>query len=236
MNRILIIIFTCIFFACTPSEDIVPTVITINPEMYVSGEIKEEGQSDFKDFRINFNSDENLDLGKTFWHSTVSEGELSSTLILGNYPTDLWGGRKLFGLQFWSDNLPNDRAWTSEELEDFFNPGNTFNFGQGPGYVEVFLKMPIGGPYDFNASRPSYLENAQGSLTITNLENYDYPVFRTQADRSYGKLVYATFSGQLGRYDLAADQADGNPNLFLTDEVVELKDCELVFYVEYEQI
>lgn len=238
INRALFsILLIGLFNACGPSEDITLNIIKQEDTgLYVAGEIREAGQSECSDFRINFDGETDL-LDKTFWHGTVSAGELSATYILGNYATETTGTKPLFGLQFWSDNLPANRPWTDDELANFFAPGTTFSFGRGPGHVEVLLKLPVGGgPYDFEASRPSYLADPQGTLTITELEDYDYPTFSTISERSYGKLVRCTFSGQLGRYNLEADQADGNPSVFLTDEIVELRNCELLFYVEYEEI
>jgi hypothetical protein len=101
--------------------------------------------------------------------------------------------------------------------------------------VDLLLHLPIGGPYDGRPSRPSYLANPEGALIITAIEDYNYPSRTLNGLRSYGKLIRCTFAGQLGRYDSLADQADGDPNFFQPDEVVELQNGEAVFYVEYEE-
>ena len=229
-----ILIFSVFLFSCEKNNDFNPTIINEKTNVFASGELREAGQNSFAPFRIEIGKT-NEELEYIFWHGDFSEGELGGTLIAGAYPTELWNTTPLFGLQFWSDVLPGNRNWTSAELDTFFAPGTTFAFGQGPGKVELFLHLPIGGPYDGKPSRPSFLASPQGSLTITAIEDYDFFINPYSNGHSYGKLIRCTFAGQLGRYNSLADQADGNPNFFQTDEVVELQNGEAVFYVEYER-
>lgn len=237
MNRIyLLILIVGLGMGCQRSEEVSFTISTEGLDIYVAGELKEPDQAEFTDFRIDFISENDV-LGQTFWGSSISTGELGSTIILGNYASEAIPSRPIFGLQFWSDTLEDKEYWTSEELEDFFAPGKSFNFGQGVNHVELKILFPIGSEnFDAKASRPSYLMSPQGSLTITSLEDFNYPILRNNLDRSYGKLVKCTFSGQLGRYNLEADQADGDPSFFVTDEIIELRNCEALFYVEYARI
>jgi hypothetical protein len=221
--------------ACEKEDKFVPEVqFSIESDLFASGELRETGEDDFAPFYIGI-GDTNTEIGHIFWQSGFSEGQLGSTLIIGVYPTELITTTPLFGLQFWSDQFPTDQDWTAGEMSDFFAPGTTFEFGQGPDKVELSLLLPIGGPYAPGPSRSSYLVDPVGSLTVTSIEDFNYPIATRPGESRYGMIIRATFSGQIGRYDSLADQADGNPNVFITDEVVELQNGEVAFYVNYEQ-
>lgn len=221
---------TSLFISCQSTEEVIPVITSEDSGLYASGSFLEAGQSEPTSFHIDMSGDAG-DFSQTFWHGNVTSSELGATYILSAFPSERVTFTPRFGLQFWSSNLPADRAWTADELNDFFAPGTTFNFGRGIGKVEVSLLLPIGGPYDLRASRPSYLANPQGTLTVTAIEDYDYPTYRF-GRHSYGKLIRCTFSGELGRYDYEADVADGMIKFFQTDEVVEILEGEVLFYVE----
>ena len=228
------VLFLTLLTSCQTSDDFISVLEKIDTGIYAAGVIREEGQSEFSNFRIDV-GDVAGSLSYIFWLGDISQGTLGTTYILGAYPSELINSRPLFGLQFWSESLPDDRSWTKLELENFFSPGNSFSFGRGFGKVELLLQIPLEGPYFNKASRPSYLENPQGTLTIIELTDYDYETYYPVNGHSYGKLVRCTFSGQLGKYDHLADQADGDPDVFITDEVVELRNGEALFYVEYDK-
>ena len=236
MSSFRYLILTIIIFSlvsCRPSDDVKPILTSESTGLFAAGEIREEGQEDFSEFRIDHSNDSGR-FTQTFWHGNVAASEFGTTFILNSFPSEEVTFTPLFGLRFWSDDLPNDRTWTALELEDFFAPGKTFDFGEGLGKVDVLLQLPLDTQDDFRASRSSYLPSPQGTLTVTEINDYDYPSYRFSSRQSYGKLIRCTFSGELGRYDREADQADGMINFFLTNEVVELRNGEVLFYVEYE--
>ena len=237
MNKLFIIFLSLISIlsiACEKQEAVIPEVINIGPDLFATGELRDAGEDNFTPFYIGI-GDTDTELEHIFWQSYYSEGELGQTLIMGAYPLGQISTIPLFGLQFWSDQFPSDQDWTAEEMSDFFAPGNIFEFGHGPGKVELSLSLPIGGPYvSWGASKSSYLIDPVGSLTITSIEDFSYPIATLSSESRYGKIVRATFSGLIGRYDREADWSDGT-NTFITDEVVELQDGEVVFYVNYEQ-
>lgn len=234
MNKLFQIL--CVFFllvsACTKPEILPKESTEARTEAFARGELREPGQPNFEPFRVDIGpAGDTLDY--IFWQSDVSLGELGPTLLTGAYATDLITSRPIVGFQFWSDELPDDRLWTGPELEEFFAPGTTFDFGEGPGRVDVAVLLPLSATfldYDFLPSKPSYLADPQGTLTITGIEDIAYDPYLVVDDSRQGKLISCTFSGELGRYDGLADQADGYPG-FDTDEVVEVRNGEAVFFV-----
>ena len=219
--------------ACHPTDELELLVEQDLTPLFVSGQIKGPDEAAFSDFRIDFSTIDALTQTSS-WHGNVSEGELGSTYLFRHFDTSLPFISSDFGLQFWSATLPSDRDWTPEELDAFFSIGTQFDFGQGPGKVEISLHLPLGGPYQRELSRPSFLADPQGSLEIVSVSDYEYQLLLGGAvPRSFGKLIQARFSGQIGLYDQEADYWDGDTNFFQPDEVVELRDCELVFYLEY---
>jgi hypothetical protein len=223
-----------LFVACQ-SEEIAPVEReTITEYGFAFGELPEPEQSQFTAFDIPFGKVDG-DFGYVFWQGNALQGELGPTLIIGAYPTNLWSTRPLIGFQFWSDDPAGILTWTDEGMETFFAPGTTFEFGEGPGKVDLMLRLPIGGPYAPEVSKPSHLAAPQGQLTVQEIRDYDYPVLGRNSERIYGKWIRCTFSGQIGRYDSLADQMDGDPNFFQTDEVVELMNGEVEFFVRYAE-
>lgn len=228
---ILFLFFISSFMACESSEEIEPAIIIAeNIGLFASGEIREKDQVEFTPFLIDMKGDGN-EFTQLIWYTSVALTEFGATSFISAFPSERDADTPRFGLQFWPPEL-SDQLWTAASLEDFFVPGSTFSFGRGVGKVDVFLQFPIGGPYDVEASRSSYLAAPQGSLTILSIEDYDYPTDPFSGDREYGKLVRCTFSGQLGRYDYEADMADGKNDFFETDEVVELENGEVLFYAK----
>jgi hypothetical protein len=223
--------------SCQHELEVQPEISATDETGYVRGAIQEEGDQGFTDFEITIGR-KGMDglFDAPFWQGNVSQGELGPTLIVGAYNAFYTiSSEPFFGLQFWSASLPANREWNSEELDAFFSPGTTFEFGQGAGKVDLMLSLPIGNPTDINASRSSFLAEAEGSLSITKIEDFDYPVYSRTSERRYGKLVHCTFSGKIGKYDSLADQADGDPSFFQTDEEVEILNGEAVFYVNYDE-
>lgn len=226
-------IFSLLFFvtACEQGELPQPHISEEKIDIGITGEIREPEQSTFSPFSVSlgwFNESE----GFVFWQGDISEGELGTTLIMGAYG-DL-SLRPMFGFQFWSADLPSDRDWTKEEVEILFAPGTSFPFGEGPGKVDFSLRLPIGGPFaELEPSKSSFLAAPEGTLIVIDTEDYNFtdhsgiPVINVK-----GKLIRCTIEGQVGRYDKFDDQADGMP-WFETNEVVEIANGEVVFYVEY---
>jgi len=224
-------------YSCQTESDIEPNLLINNQTGFVKGEIREPEQSSFTPFEIKIGRYENEDgYDAQFWQSDVSQGESGPTLIVGTYNAFYaLSTVPVFGLQFWAEELPATRVWNAEELETFFAPGTNFEFGEGFGKVDLMMNLPIDNPAGVKASRSTFLATPQGHLTITAIEDLDYPVYGRTSERRYGKLVHCTFSGQIGRYDSLADQADGDPSFFQTDEVVEIENGEAVFYVNYDE-
>lgn len=164
-------------------------------------------------------------------------GELGATLIIAGGQS-LYYLKNQYVLQFWSDLLPGNQAWTAAELVDYFEPGKVFPFGEGVGKVDVGVHLPRRVPGDLKLSKASYLENPSGELIVETIEDYEYFLYGLYPStlKSYGKLISCSFSGTVGRYDNIADEADGNNDYFETDEVVELLNGKVTFYVEYERI
>ncbi len=233
MSRYLLFFAVLWFTACQKSEEYVPQITKVEPQVVMRGEIKEPGQSDFVSFEL-VTGAQNNDLAFWFWQGNVSNSELGGdTYIGGTY--GIGHSRPFWGVQFWTAVSSGDNRWSEAQIESFFQPGKHFPFGKGNGKVDLLLRLPFGGPYDPETSRPSHLANPEGMLTVIAIEPFDYPLNTNGNKHSYGKLVHCTFSGQLGRYDSLADQADGDPSFFQTDEVVELRNGELVFYISYKE-
>lgn len=235
MNHPILIatLFFVLSMACSKAE-LAEEVTGVRVELFAQGELKEPGQDDFQPFRV--------EVGRTpdslqyiFWQSGVSLGALSlPTLITGAYLDQRPSKWPLVGFQFWSEELPADRLWTGSELETFFAPGTTFAFGEGPGRVDLAVLLPLSPTddgYDWQPSKSSFLDAPEGTMTITSVEDFEYYMLEDSSILRQGKLLHCTFGGEIGRYDLEADLDDGISG-FSTDEVVEVRDGEAVFFLK----
>ena len=119
----------------------------------------------------------------------------------------------------------------STEFESYFQVGTTFSVGEEIGEVEVRLRLPDEFGVDLPASRSSFLLAPEGTLEIVAMEDYEYEakVNFNQVILS-GKIVEATFSATIGRYDLEMDELDGVPGYTTTDEV-QLQNFRVRFFV-----
>ncbi len=235
MYRYLLFALTLSVFACEKTEQPKPATTVIEPQVFIRGEIREPEQSDFVPFDITVGKkDEPLRF--LFWGGYVSESELGGEVYIGGAYSSNVTGRPYWGLQLWQDVPSEKGVWTQEQIESIFEPGTVFPFGKGAGKVDLLLRVPLDSVYNSNnCSRPSYLADPEGALEVIGLEPLDYELFTIGNNHSYGMLVHCVFSGQLGRHDYIADGADGNPNFYQTDDVVELRNGELTFYIEYRR-
>ncbi|WP_367388074.1 hypothetical protein [Lewinella sp. LCG006] len=206
--------------------------------LQIKGAYQGPDEADFVDFEINIGK---LDVNHQYlyWGADVSEGELGPTLIAGVYTSaNTWyGSVRYFGLQFWSDQLPANRRWTSAELEQFFAPSNVFELGQGPGLVDIAYRYPgveNTGTLDDISSKSSFLESPAGQLVITKVEEYQFTGIRLAQNSppTYdGKLVSCLINAEVGLNRNTPTQ--GNTVSLVTDEVLTLRNVEVTFFVSY---
>lgn len=217
--------------ACQPQENVLSVVKVEDLGLFASGEIGAAGQANFSPFRIEMEENEE-NYTQLFWDSRPAQSIYDATYYVSLFPSDRKTSSWRFALQFFSDDLRlGNFTWSAADLEAFFPPGKTFGFGFGNNKVNVSLLLPHGGPtYDLRASRSTFLNEPEGELTIMSIEDFSYPLSST--DERHGKLIRCTFSGQIGRYDAAADPTNGT-GYFQTDEVMEIRNGEVLFWAAY---
>ncbi len=208
--------------------------------LQIKGAYQGPDEANFVDFQIDIGTPNDSTILEQYfyWNADVSEGELGPTLIVGAYTSlSTIDPVSYFGLQFWSDQLPATRKWTSEELEQFFAPGNVFELGEGPGLVDVSFRYP--GVDDFGSlddisSKSSFLENPVGQLTVTKVEEYKFEGTRLAANRGTiydGKLISCIVNAEVGLNRSTPNWR--NTASLATDEVVALQEVGLTFFVSY---
>lgn len=161
------------------------------------------------------------------------------TLLVGAYNANINASvriRPRIELQFWPDNVGDDKVWQAEEVRDFFSVGNQYVLGgEGGAYFHFSILLSLNeNPPDIETSQSRFLANPDGLLTITAVEEYSFTDIGAEMVPRAGLLVRCTFEAEVGRYDVEADQADGMPG-FRTDEVVEFREGEAAIFVPYEQ-
>lgn len=238
-NISLFFFLVIVLMACKADPAELPTIEKNGPVTHFSAALKYADTTTLRTiaFTGGVKPTPNAPTNYVFTGADASVGELGNTLIIAGAQFNIIG--ELYRLQFWAPDFPVDRLWNPSEIEQFFALGRTFTFGSGVGKVDIGIALPRREPFDVELSRPTYLAAPEGELIVENIEDYDYPVysiFFQLNQRSYGKLVECSFSGQIGRYDGLADQADGDPSFYQTDEVVELSNGKVIFYLEYERI
>jgi hypothetical protein len=207
--------------------------------LQIKGAYQGPDEAAFVDFQINIGTpDDSIFEQYFYWNADVSEGELGATLIVGAYTSlSTFDPVSYFGLQFWSDQLPANRRWTSAELDQFFAPGNVFALGQGPGLVDVSFRYP--GVDDFGSldeisSKSSFLENPTGQLVVTKVEEYQFTGTRLSENRGTtydGKLVSCLVNAEVGLNRSTPNWR--HTGSLATDEVVTLREVEVTFFVSY---
>lgn len=207
--------------------------------LQIKGAYQGPDEADFVDFQIDIGTPDDSILEQYFyWNADVSEGQLGPTLIVGAYTSlPTFDPVSYFGMQFWSDQLPADRQWTREELEQFFAPGNVFELGQGPGLVDVSFRYP--GVDDFGSldeisSKSSFLENPAGQLVVTKVEEYHFtgPRLPQNFGTIYdGKLISCLVNAEVGLNRSTPNWR--NTGSLATDEVLALREVEVTFFVSY---
>jgi hypothetical protein len=207
--------------------------------LQIKGAYQGPDEASFVDFQINIGTpDDSIFEQFFYWNADVSQGELGATLIVGAYTSvSTFDPVSYFGLQFWSDQLPADRRWTPEELEQFFAPGNVFELGEGPSLVDVSFRYP--GVDDFGSldeisSKSSFLENPAGQLVVTRVEEYQFTGTRLSQTRGTvydGKLISCLVNAEVGLNRSTPNWR--NTGSLATDEVVALREVEVTFFVSY---
>lgn len=229
---IAIILSSFLWTACDNDTEAEAIVNVSYSQIFCGGELWYPDATFGESFRLAVGRVEGED-GFLFTGSTVSVGELGRTLIVNAYRQNSSPRGARFEFQFWSDKLPGNRNWTMAELQGFFSAGAVFSFGQGVGKVDVGLLLPIESGSDFRPSKATHLENPEGALMVSKTEPYSYQELNPLGGNTkQGLLLYCNFAGQIGRYDLIADQTDGSTDTYQTDEVVEIKNGEAILFVE----
>lgn len=208
------------------------------PEFYFQGTVRDDGAQTPFTLLIG-PADSGRENQRFFLGSTLSFGENGHTLLVGAYNANTSALLRILPrieFQFWPGNIGTDDIWQAEEVREFFTVGNQYMLGgKGAAYFNFSLLMPLdGSPLDVETSKSRYLDNPSGLLTITGVEEYRFTDIGAEMVPRSGLLVRCAFEAEIGRYDLEADQADGNPNFFRTDEVVEFTEGEAVFFVAYD--
>lgn len=231
--------FLLLFFsACEANLADPPEILRNSPSFGLRTDLKYADTTELRNLTFNVGQQPTADrIAYLFTSVNISTRELGNTLTVEGRHTDLIP-RERYLVQFWANDFPEDRQWTADEIASFFYPDKSFAFGQGEGMVDIMFLLPSRNVVDNSLSRSSYLENPQGTLVVESVEDFNYTLYGLYPGpyESYGKLITCSFNGQVGRYDGLADQADGDPDFYQTDEVVELIDGKVTFYLEYERI
>jgi hypothetical protein len=234
-----LLLFLFIIQACEPANPLAISTDFDTVPLQIKGAYQGPDEADFVDFTIYIGAPQEDEFGSYYyWNADVSESELGATLIAGAYTSKFtFDPVTYFGLQFWSDQLPADRQWTSEELEQFFTPGTVFELGQGSGLVDVSFRYPEVddfGSLDDIPSKSSFLAHPEGQLLVTDIQEYQFEGIRPSGNREVigdGKLISCIVNAEVG---LNRDTPIfRNTDTFLTDEVLELREVEVTFYVAY---
>jgi len=208
------------------------------PEFYFQGIVSNKGvQTPFT--LLIGPADSGPEKDRFFLGSTLSVGNDGPTLLVGAYNSNTKASVRILPrieLQFWPDNIGDDGFWEGGEIQQFFAVGNQYELGgEGAGFFHFSLLLPLdGSSLDVETSQARFLESPSGLLTITEVEDYSFTDIGAEMVPRTGLLVRCTFEAEFGRYDPAADQADGMPG-FRTDEMVEFREGEAAFFVPYEQ-
>lgn len=234
-----LLLFESIIQACEPANPLAISTDFDTVPLQIKGAYQGPDEADFVDFTIYIGAPLDDEFGSYYyWNADVSESELGATLITGVYTSKItFDPVSYFGLQFWSDQLPADRQWNSEELEQFFMPGTVFELGRGPGLVDVSFRYPEVddfGSLDDMASKSSFLAQPEGQLVVTDIEEYQFEGIRPSGNREIignGKLISCIVNAELGLNRDSLTFRNATP--FLTDEVLELREVEVTFYVAY---
>ena len=233
-----ITMFALVFSAC--EADLEPQeLLKESPVTNFTTQVKYTDSTEIKTITFTGGRRRSTELPTTyvFTGAKTLVDDLGSKLVISGTQVNII--QELYRLQFWGNDLPVDRLLTVSEIEEFFVPGRSFAFGSGEDKVDLGILLPLRELYDNRLSRPVFLANPSGELSVESIEDYDYPIYNYTSqpnEHSYGKLITCSFNGQIGRYDGLADQADGDPSFYQTDEVVELIDGKVTFYLEYERI
>lgn len=212
--------------------------IEVDSEFYYSGLVV--GHTNSASLQIDIAQyKENGDPELFFMGSTLSRGAAGPTLLVGAYTNktnpSVFPDVPRIELQFWPGSLAEQGTWSDAAVEAFFAAGNTFELGNGEMNqfgLKVLLPIVGDGGLDARASSSDFLENPTGTLTITAVDDYRFTDYAVSEEATEGLMVKCAFEAEIGRYNLAADEADGN-QAFITDEVVQVLDGEAVIFVPY---